>query len=81
MPFYHILLEKLSPGLLDVKRILVTPNNINIPSAHYAFYFENKNRIESRSRIQVEFNATEFTELITLTDFEAYLMLLPNSNF
>ena len=63
-----------------MKRILVTPNNINTPSAHYAFYFENKNRIEPKSRIQVEFNATEFIELITLNDFEAFLMILPNSN-
>ena len=74
---------------LDLKRVLATPNNINFPAAHYAFYFTNDLPIEKNDYIGMglprqpnETDQSVYNQShpnVGSSDFSCYVSLLPSS--
>lgn len=62
---------------MNIERLLVTPNNIEFPSAHYAFYFKNSVKILKDDLIGTFLSSTVFKEVPT-TELSCYISYLPN---
>lgn len=64
-----------------MKRILVTPNNINFPGAHYAFYFSNSISILQDDSLGIFLSNEIFGPNIPHTNMSCFLSFLPNSDY
>lgn len=71
-----------------MKRVLVTPNYVDFPAAHYAFYYTNELPIDINDYIgmilPIDFNDTQASyetshPNISSNDFTCYISYLPSS--
>ena len=67
-------------GLLDLKRMLVTPNNIDFIAAHYAFYFSNEFKITYNDYVGIILPYEYYTN-VSNSDILIYISYLPQSIF
>ena len=67
-------------GFLDLKRMLVTPNNINFISAHYAVYFTNQFEISNKDYVGISLPYKYYSN-VSDTDLLIYFSYLPQGYY